>query len=179
MSFFSSSILDHWRISVIIITFANVCSFTNIRFIFLFIEMTSLKSFSQDVHNGEYLITDEHPMAFLSPWRSHHGRISVMMNTFGNLWSFTNNQCLIYLIGDKFIEEFLLVSTHSAMFAGLPTSDLFVTSSRYHHWKIFVKISRFRNVSSLTNIRCPFSLHRDEVIEEILLRWKYSEMFIH
>ena len=48
----------------------------------------------------------------------------------------------------------------------------FFSSSRSDHWTISLSRMRFVNVWWFGNIRCPFSLHRDEIIEQFLLaRW--------
>ena len=53
----------------------------------------------------------------------------------------------------------------------------FFSSSRWDHWTISLSKMRFGNVWWFGNIRCPFSLHRDEIIEQFLLaRWD-SAMF--
>ena len=50
------------------------------------------------------------------------------------------------------------------------------SSSRSDHWTISLKMMRFANVSWFRNIRCPFSLHRDEIIEQFLLSSQHSAM---
>ena len=50
-------------------------------------------------------------------------------------------------------------------------------SYRSDYWTISLSIITFANVSWLTNIQCPFSLHRDEIIEHFPSASSHSPMF--
>ena len=49
--------------------------------------------------------------------------------------------------------------------------------SRWDHSIISLKMKTFANVWALTNIRCPFSIHRDELTGEFFSKWRRSPMF--
>ena len=51
------------------------------------------------------------------------------------------------------------------------------SSSRWGHFRISLSRMNFTNVSSLTNIRCAFCAHPNEIILQFLLRWWISPMF--
>ena len=138
MSFFSSSRWDHWTISLIIITFVNVWWFGNIRCPF-------------SLHRDEII------EQFL--WSSSHSSMFDDLTTSDILFLFIEMRSLNNFSHHHHIRQCLMIWQH-------PMS--FFSSSRWDHWTIALIMMRFVNVWWFGNIRCPFSLHRDEIIEQFL-----------
>ena len=145
--FFSSSRSEHWTISHSIITFANVWLLTSIRFSF---------ARRRDQIINEFLGASSHSWMFVD-WQTSD--ILFLFIEIRALYKFPQHHC---------IRQCVMIDQH-------PMS--FFSSSRSHHWTKFLKIMRFANVWWLTWNRCPFSLYRDEIIEEFLWRWAHSPMF--
>ena len=55
----------------------------------------------------------------------------------------------------------------------------FFSSSKWDHLRISLIMTNFNNISSLTNVRCSFCLHQNEIILEFLSRWWISAIFDH
>ena len=180
MSFFSSSRWDHSRISLRMKTFANVWTLSNTQYssvlhrddiikefflarthtptfnfwpksdvLILVIDVRSLKNFADDEHVPQSLFIAKHPMSLFFSSRWDQWTISFIIITFANVSLFADNPCP------------------------------FCLSWTLYHWRVFPRMNAFSKVSSLTNIRCPFSLHRDEIIQEFLLGWTHSPKFCH
>ena len=125
---------------------------------FLFFEIRSLNNFSENEDIRQCLIIDQRSMLFSSSSRSDHWSISLIIITFANASPLINIQCAFSIPRQQIIEQFLLPRKHSRMLNHWPTSDVLFSSSRWDHGKISLIIIAFANVSSMTDIRCPFSL---------------------
>ena len=117
---------DHWPIS-------------DLRL--LFVEFRSCNNFCYDEHIHQYLIIYQHSMPFFSSSKWDHSSNSLKMNTFANIWSFTNIRCPFSHHRNEIIPQFLWRWTHSPKFDHWPTSDVlflyielrsFINFS-YHH----------------------------------------------
>ena len=86
----------------------------------------------------------------------------------GVLFLFMEMRSLNNFSDDEHIRECWMIGRHAMSF---------FRSSRWDHMKISLIIMKFANVWSLKNIRCPFCVHRDEIIEEFLLWWTHTPMF--
>ena len=144
---------------------------------FLIIKMRSLNKFSDDEHIRQCLMIYQHPMSFSSSSRSDNWTISLIITTFPNVRCLPNTRCLLSLHRDEIIEKFHWGWTHSPMVDDWAASDVFFSLSRWDHWAISLIITTFANVWWFTNIRCPFSRYRHEIIEQFLLSWTHSPMF--
>ena len=151
---------DHWPIS-------DVLS--------LFIEIRSSNNFCYNEHIRQSLIINKHPISFFYPSRSDHSTISLRSthSTMLHHWRTPNVHFPFIQIRslnnssyDKHIRQCFLIDQH-------PIS--FFSSSRSANSTIFLKMNTFANVWSLTNIRCPFSFHRDQIIEQFLWTSKHSQ----
>ena len=147
--------------------------------LFLLIEMRLFKNFSHHHHIRQCLIIDEHPMSFFYSSKWDHWTISLIIKTFANVWSLTNIRCPFSLHRDEIIEQFLWRWTHLPMFNPWATSDVPFGFIEIRSLKNLSRMNTYANVWSLTNIRCPFSLHRDEIIEEFLSASSHSPVFYH
>ena len=147
MSFFSSSRSDHWTISLIIIKFDNVWWFVNIRCPF---------SLDRDQIIEQFLSSSSNSTMFDD------------LSTSDVLFLFIEIRSLNNFSYDDEIRQCLMICQH-------PMS--FFSSSKSDHWTISLIMMRFVNVWWFVNIRCPFSLHRDQIIEQFLLAGWDSSMF--
>ena len=147
MSFFSSSRSDHWTISLIMMRFVNVWWFGNIRCPF---------SLHRDQIIEQFL------------WRWWDSSMFDDLSTSDVLFLFIEIRSLNNFSEYDEIRQCLMICQH-------PMS--FFSSSRSDHWTISLSRMRFVNVWWFVNIRCPFSLHRDQIIEQFLSRWWDSSMF--
>ena len=145
--FFSSSRWHNWTISPMINTFANVWSFINIGC-----------PFSLDRHR----IIEQFPRRWTYSPMFDQSLTSDVLFLFIEMRSLTN-----FSYQDE-IRQCLMIWQHPMSFFSSSTSD---------HWTISQKMNIFANVRSMTNIRCPFSLHRDEIIQQFLLWWTHSPKF--
>ena len=139
MSFCCSSRWDHWTISLIIIPFANVWSLTSIWCPF------SLRR--------DQIIEHFRSAAWHSAMFDH-------LPTADVLFLVIEMRALNNFSYDEDIRECLIIDQHPMWFFSSSTSD---------HWIVSLIIITFAKIWLLTNIRCSFLLHWDEIIEQFLL----------
>ena len=149
MYVFSSSRWDHFRISLTMRNFTNVSPLTNISCTF---------SLHPDEIILQFLLA-----GWISPMFHHWVTSDVLFSSsrwdhfriFRRMMNFTN---------------VLIIAQHPMYFS---------YASRWDHFRISLIMINFTDLSSLTNIRCTFRLHQNEIILKLLsLRW-ISRMFNH
>ena len=137
--FFSSSRWYHFTISLSKMNFTNVSLLTNIQCTF-------------SLHPHDMILE------FLSRWWIspifHNSQTSDALFLIIQMRSFYN-----FSHHDEFHKYFITDQHPMYLFS----------SSRWIHFRISLKMINFTNVSSMTNIRCIFSLHPDEIILQFLL----------
>ena len=149
MYFFSSSKWDQFRISLTMMNLTNVSSLTNIRCTF---------SLHQNEIIWEFLLA-----GWISPM-FHHSPTSNVLFLFIKMRSIQN------FSNDDESHQCFIIDQHSMYF---------FSSSKWDQFRISLTMMNLTNVSSLTNIRCTFSLHQNEIIWEFLLAGWISPMFHH
>ena len=116
-------------------------------------------------------------MSFFSSSRWDNWTIYLIMNTFANVWSLTNIRCPFSLHPDKTIEKFPWRWTHSQSLIIDKTCNVLFLFIKIRSMNNFLTMNTFANVWSFTNIRCPFSRHPHQMIQQLLLRWTHPPMF--
>ena len=180
MYFFSSPIWDKFRISIIMMNFNNISSLINVLCTF---------SLHQNVISLE----------FLSPWWIstifHHCaiiRCSCSLDQNEIVWVFLWVWCISTIFYDWPMSYVLSLFTKVRWVGNFSQHDEFEQyliihkrrmylfySWKWDHFRIFLSMMNFSNISSLSNMRCPFCLYETEIILEFLWGWGTLAIFHH
>ena len=144
---FSPSKSDHFRISSSMMNFKSVWALTNVWC-------------PLPLHQIKIILE------FLSPWW-----ISRM---FDDWWTY---DVLFPFINIAIFLEFVWKWWISTIFDHSPRSKLFLSSSKWDRFRISMTMMNLNNISSLTEVRCTFSLRQNEVILEFLWSSWISTIF--
>ena len=171
MSFFSSSRWNHWGISVNMNTFANFWSLTNIRCAFSVHGEEIIEEFLWRWTHS-WMLDDfcRKSDVFLSSRRWDHWRVSVIMNTFANVWPLTNIGCVFFLDRDEIIEEFIWGWTDSPLFDHWRTSHVF---------SLFIEMTPLKDFSNDEHIRQCLIIAQERMSFFSTSRWDHWRITVN